>query len=410
MTTFVIVGASLAGAKAAETLRTEGFDGRIMLVGEEIDRPYERPPLSKGYLLGTDPRESAFVHEKGWYGSANVELLLGVRATNLDPATHTVTLDGFEDVVYDKLLLATGSRPRHIDVPGADLIGVRYLRTVSDSDRLVEALTPGASAVVIGGGWIGLETAAAAITHGGTAHLIEPGTLPLRKVLGDELAAVFARLHESHGLIFHHSSGVAAFEGASGTLTGVRMTDGTLLPASVAIVGIGIQPNVELASVAGLDVDNGIVTDAAFRTSAPDVFACGDVASCFNPLLGTHVRLDHWANALNSGPAAAKSMLGQDMSYDRVPYFYTDQFELSMEYGGYVAPGGYDQVVFRGDPSTYEFLAFWVKDGRVLAGMNVNIFDVQDDIANLVRAGYTGKSVDLTKLADPHVALADLVS
>jgi 3-phenylpropionate/trans-cinnamate dioxygenase ferredoxin reductase component len=408
MTGFVIVGASLAGAKAAETLRAEGFEGGITLVGEEPERPYERPPLSKGYLTGKDPRDKVFVHDQGWVGSANVELLLGVRATMLDPAAHVVTLDGFDPVHYDKLLLATGSRPRRLDVPGWDLTGVRYLRTLVDADNLVERLRPGATVVVIGAGWIGLETAAAAIERGATVHVVETDTLPLRRVLGDEVAEVFRRTHETRGVTFHFSTTVDSFIGSGGALSAVRLSDGTELPATVAVVGVGIQPNVELGGVGGLRIDNGIVTDEALRTSAPDVFACGDVASSFNPLIGSHIRVEHWSNALNGGPAAARSMLGQDVVYDRVPYFFTDQYDLGMEYSGYVTPGGYDRVVFRGDPAGAEFVAFWTSGGRVLAGMNVNVWDVQDDIQKLVRAGFGGTTVDLAKLADPQVPLADL--
>ncbi len=344
-----------------------------------------------------------------WYSENQVELLLGVRATMLDAGAHVLTLDGFDPVSYDKLLIATGSRPSRLNVPGADLTGVRYLRTIVDADVLVERIVPGTSVVLVGAGWIGLEIAAAAVERGATATVIERGTLPLQRVLGDEVAAIYAKKHESKGVTFHKDSNVASFEGSGGALASVRLTDGTEIPATLAVVGIGIVPNVELAVAGGLQVDNGIVTDASLRTSDPDIYACGDVASSMNPLIGKHLRLDHWANALNGGPAAAKSMLGQAVTYDRVPYAYSDQFDLGMEYAGYVEPGGYDSVVFRGDPSAYEFLAFWVKDGRVLAGMNANIWDVQGDIQNLVRAGYSGKSVDLAKLADPGTPLADLI-
>jgi len=414
MSVFVIVGASLAGAKAAETLRREGFDGRIVLIGAETARPYERPPLSKGYLNGTESREKAFVHEEGWYGSNDVELILGMEATDLDTGTHTLTLGGFEPLHYDKLLIATGSRPRQLDVPGADLSGVRYLRTIFDSDALVEHLQPGVRVVIVGAGWIGLETAAAAVNRGASALVVEMDSLPLRRVLGDEVAGIFANLHRAHGVDFRFESGVSELIGEVGSLSGVRLSDGTEVPADLAILGVGIVPNVELAARAGLEVDNGIVTDAALRTSAPDVYACGDVASSFNPLLGKRIRVEHWANALNGGPAAAKSMLGQEVAYDRVPYFFSDQYDLGMEYSGYAEPGGYDQVVFRGsteirDGKAPEFMAFWVREGRVLAGMNVNIWDVNPDVQELARAGYSGKSIDLDRLADPNVPLLDLL-
>jgi 3-phenylpropionate/trans-cinnamate dioxygenase ferredoxin reductase subunit len=415
MSVFVIVGASLAGAKAAETLRSEGFDGRIVLIGAETARPYERPPLSKGYLNGTESREKAFVHEEGWYGSNDVELILGMEATDLDTATHTLTLGGFEPLHYDKLLIATGSRPRQLDIPGADLSGVRYLRTIFDSDTLVEHLQPGRRVVIVGAGWIGLETAAAAVNRGASAMVVEMDTLPLRRVLGDEVAEIFANLHRAHGVDFRFGSGVSELIGEVGSLSGVRLSDGTEVPADLAILGVGIVPNVELAARAGLEVDNGIVTDAALRTSAPDVYACGDVASSLNPLLGKRIRVEHWANALNGGPAAAKSMLGQEVVYDRLPYFFSDQYDLGMEYSGYVEPGGYDQVVFRGgteirDGKAPEFMAFWVREGRVLAGMNVNVWDVNPDVQELVRAGYSGKTVDLDRLAEPNVPLLDLLS
>jgi 3-phenylpropionate/trans-cinnamate dioxygenase ferredoxin reductase subunit len=408
--TFVVVGASLAGAKAVETLRSEGYSGRLILVGEETDRPYERPPLSKGYLNGKEPREKAFVHDAEWYSQNDVELLLGVRATNLDAGAHVVTLDGFEPVTYTKLLLATGSRVRRLDVPGSDLIGVRYLRTLSESDALVDALKPGANVVVIGAGWIGLETAAAARNRGATVTVLEMDTLPLRRVLGDEVATIYRDLHEAHGVTFKFGAETREFRGQGGHLTGVLLADGTELPADVAIVGVGITPAVELAAVAGLTVDNGVVTDAALRTSDPDVYACGDVARSMNPLLGKAIRIEHWANALNGGKAAARSMLGQEVVYDRVPYFYSDQYELGMEYSGYAEPGGYDSVVFRGDVPARTFVAFWVSGGRVLAGMNANVWDVVDDIQKLVRAGYAGRAVDLTRLADPSVPLGDLLA
>jgi 3-phenylpropionate/trans-cinnamate dioxygenase ferredoxin reductase subunit len=413
--TFVIVGGGLAGAKAAETLRGEGFAGRVVLVCDETERPYERPPLSKGYLHGNDARDKAFVHDATWYAENDVELLLGMRATMLDTAQRLVTLDGFEPLHYDKLALTTGSRVRKLDTPGSDLTGVRYLRTLADADRLLESLKPQANVVIIGAGWIGLETASAARTHGAHVTIVETAKLPLQRVLGDEVGSIYAAVHRAHGVDFHFEAGLAEFVGQAGTLTGVRLTDGTLLPADVAVVGVGIAPNVELASAGGLTVDNGVVTDAALVTSDPNIYACGDVANSFNPMLGKHIRVEHWANALNGGKAVAKSMVGQDAVYDRVPYFYSDQYDFGMEYVGYVEPGGYDRVVFRGstdvvDGKAPEFLAFWVKDGRVLAGMNANIWDVQDDLQKLVRAGYAGRVVDLDALANPDVALGDLVS
>jgi 3-phenylpropionate/trans-cinnamate dioxygenase ferredoxin reductase subunit len=414
--TFVIVGASLAGAKAAESLRSEGFTGRIVLVGEETERPYERPPLSKGYLQGKDPRDKAFVHDEQWYAANDVDLVLGVRATGLDPAAHTVTLDGAEPLRYDKLLLATGSVVRHLDVPGSDNAGIHYLRTLAQADALLAGLRLGANVLVVGAGWIGLETAAAARAHGASVTVVELDTLPLRRVLGDEVAGIYADLHRAHGVTFHFGAQVREFGGMGGRLTHAVLADGTEVPADLAVVGVGIRPATELAEGAGLQVDNGVVTDAGLRTSDPDIYACGDVASSYHPLLDRRVRVEHWSNALNGGKAAGKAMLGQEVSYDRVPYFYSDQYDLGMEYAGFVGPEGYASVVFRGgsavvDGKAPEFVALWVDaEGHVLAGMNANIWDVQDDIQKLVRAGRAGQAVDLARLADSNVPLAEVVA
>jgi len=410
MTTIAIVGASLAGAKAAEGLRDNGFTGRVVLIGEETERPYERPPLSKGYLLGNEPRDKAFVHDVEWYGAHDVELLLGVRATDLHPVSHTLTLDGYEPLRYDKLLLATGSRVRRLDVPGTDLSGVRYLRTLPEADALIDHLRSATSVVVVGAGWIGLETAAAARTHGATVTVVELDSAPLRQVLGDEVATVFADLHRAQGVAFRFGTSVREIRGLGGQVRSVVLTDGTELPADVVIVAVGIQPAVELAVAGGLAVDNGVAVDAGLRTSDPDIYACGDVASVEHPLIGRRIRVEHWSNALNGGKAAALALLGQPLSYDRVPYLFTDQYDLGMEYAGFVPAGGYDSVVFRGDPEGGEFIAFWLSDGRVLAGMNVNVWDVQDQIQALVRAGYAGKAVDVARLTDPSVPLGDLAA
>jgi 3-phenylpropionate/trans-cinnamate dioxygenase ferredoxin reductase subunit len=412
---YLIIGASLAGAKAAQTLRDEGYTGRLVLVGEETERPYERPPLSKGYLAGKEPREKAFVHDAGWYPEHDVELILGRRATHLDVAAHTVNLDGVDELRYDKLLLATGSRVRTLDVPGSDVHGVRYLRTMDESVALLDRLRTGGNVVVIGAGWIGLEVAAAAREHGCTVTVVEKAPLPLHNVLGHEVAAVFRDLHEAHGVVFRFEAGVREFGAAGGQVSNVVLDDDTEIPADLVLVGVGIRPSTELAETAGLAVDDGVVTDASLRTADPDVYACGDVARFHSPLVGEQIRVEHWSNALNGGPAAARSMLGQTVAYDRVPYFFTDQYDLGMEYAGWVPPGGYDRVVFRGDPSivdgkTPEFVVFWTKEGRVLAGMNVNVWDVQDQIQALVRAGYAGTAVDLDRLADPSVSLESLVA
>lgn len=406
-TSFVIVGAGLAGAKAAETLRAEGFDGRIHLVGDEAERPYERPPLSKGYLTGSEPRESIFVHEEHWYADHQVELRTGTRAVGLHLGEHKLELDGGESLRFDKALLTTGSSPRSIDVPGADLDGVRYLRRVSDSDALLSGLSGGGRrVVVIGGGWIGLEVAAAARGHGNEVTVVEPQPTVLHAALGDELGAMFADLHRQHGVRLLLGDGVQLLHGSAGSVTAVETTSGQQLLADLVVVGVGARPNTELADSAGLSIDNGILVDKALRSSHPHVFAAGDVANAFHPMLGRHLRVEHWATALNGGPAAARSMLDQPVSYDRIPYFYTDQYDLGMEYSGAIGPEGYDQLVYRGDRDGRSFIAFWLKDGRVVAGMNVNIWDVTDSVQAIIRSG---APVDAQRLADTDWPLDDLV-
>jgi 3-phenylpropionate/trans-cinnamate dioxygenase ferredoxin reductase subunit len=404
--TFVIVGASLAGAKAAETLRAEGFGGRVVLVGEEAERPYERPPLSKGYLLGTDQREKVFVHDAGWYAEHDVDLRLDTRATGIGLAGREVELTGGERLRYDKLLLATGSVVRRLPVPGGDADGVLYLRRLADSERISAAIGAGEGRriVVVGGGWIGLEVTSAARQRGAEVTLDEMLDLPLQRVLGDELAGVFADLHRDHGVDLRLRTGVREIRSEGGRAT-VLLDDGAELPADAVVVGVGIAPATALAEAAGLEVDNGVLVDAALRSSDPDVYAAGDVANAFNPLFGTRLRVEHWANALNGGPAAARSMLGQDVVYDRVPYFFTDQYDLGMEYSGHAPPGRYDQVVYRGDVPGREFVSFWLADGRVLAGMNVNVWYVADAIQDLVRSN---RRVNTEKLADPDVPLPEV--
>ncbi|KUO02557.1 NAD(P)/FAD-dependent oxidoreductase [Streptomyces caeruleatus] len=405
-TALVIVGAGLAGAKAAQTLREEGFSDPVLLLGQESERPYERPPLSKGYLLGKDERDTVYVHPPQWYADHDVDLSLGTTVNAIDPAAHEVTLADGSRLGYAKLLLTTGSSPRRLPVPGADLDGVLYLRRLDDSDRIKETLASASRIAVIGAGWIGLETAAAARAAGVEVTVLERGELPLLRVLGREAAPLFADLHTDHGVDLRYGAQVAEITGADGRADGVLLADGSRIEADAVIVGIGITPNTGLAEAAGLEVDNGVRVDAHLRSSHPDVYAAGDVANAAHPLLGTHIRVEHWANALNQPQTAAKAMLGQDVSYDRVPYFFTDQYDLGMEYTGYVEPGGYDQVVFRGRRDTREFIAFWLFEDRVLAGMNVNVWDVTDPIRRLVTSG---RSVDATKLADTKVPLVDLL-
>jgi 3-phenylpropionate/trans-cinnamate dioxygenase ferredoxin reductase component len=396
--TFVLVGAGLAGATAAAALRAEGFAGRIVLLGAEPHPPYDRPPLSKAYLAGAADRASVFLHPESWYADQGIELRTATRVTALDRHAAEVVLDDGTRLRYDKLLLATGSVPRRLAVPGAELVDVRYLRSIDDSERLRADLSPGARVAVIGAGWIGLEVAAAARGAGADVVVLEQSDLPLLRVLGPEVAGVFADLHREHGVDLRFGTALAGLRPAG---------PGRAAQADVVLAGIGITPDTRLADAAGLAVDDGIRVSAQLRTSDPDIFAAGDVANADHPLLGRSIRVEHWANALNQPGTAARAMLGSDTGYDRLPYFFSDQYDLGLEYTGYVAPGGYDRVVVRGDSASREFIAFWCSDDRVLAGMNVNTWDVTGPIGDLVRSG---ARIDPARLADPAVPLADLLT
>ena len=402
--TFVIVGGGLAGAKAAQALREEGFDGRVVLLGEEDVAPYERPPLSKDYLRGDAGREAIWAQEDGWYEAHDVELRIGTRVAELALAASEVVLDGGERIGFQQLLLATGSAARRLPIPGAELDGVHLLRTVGDSDALRAALEPGVRVVVIGAGWIGCEVAASAKQRGAEVAMVAPEEVPLERVLGPEVGAVYREVHASHGVELVLGTGVEAIEG-SGSVSGVRTTGGRTLAADVVVVGVGAAPRTELAEAAGLEVQDGVVVDDRLRTSAPTVFAAGDIARAQHPLFGETVRVEHWGTALEQGPAAARNMLGRDLAYDRVPYFVSDQYDVGMEYAGHALT--YDRVVFRGDPSTFEFMAFWMRGDRVAAGMNVNVWDVNEDVQALIRSG---AAVSDDALRDPGVALGGLAA
>ncbi|GHJ98703.1 ferredoxin [Streptomyces sp. Y2F8-2] len=415
--TFVIVGGGLAGAKAAETLRAEGFSGRVILICDERDHPYERPPLSKGYLLGKEERDSVFVHEPSWYARNDVELHLGQSVDAIDRAAKTVRFgDDGTLVHYDKLLLVTGAEPRRLDIPGTDLAGVHHLRRLSHAERLKGVLTAlgrdNGHIVIAGAGWIGLEVAAAAREYGAEVTVIQSAPTPLHHVLGPELGELFAELHRDHGVRFHFGVRLTEIIGQDGMVLAARTDDGEEHPAHDVLAAIGAAPRVALAEAAGLELADpaqggGIAVDAALRTSDPDIYAAGDVASFHHPLFGTRLRVEHWANALNGGPAAARAMLGHEVTYDRVPYFFSDQYDVGMEYSGWAPPGTYDEVVIRGDAGKRHFIAFWLKEGRVLAGMNVNVWDVTDRIQKLIRERTV---VDPEALSDPGVPLESLTS
>ena len=396
----VVIGGGLAAAKAVETLREEGFDGAISLIGAEAERPYERPPLSKDYLQGKSTSDDLFVHPENWYADHGVDVHFGDAAVSIDRDSRTVSLASGESVAYDRLLLATGSRPNTLRIPGAELAGVFSLRRIGDSDQIRAAFADAKKLVVIGAGWIGLETAAAARAVGLDVTVLEFAPLPLQRVLGDELAGYFADLHRKNGVDLRTSVSVTSLEGTDGRVSAVRVGDESI-PADMVIVGVGISPNSELAAEAGLAVDNGITVDEKLRTSDPTIFAAGDVANAWNTALGAHIRVEHWDNAIRQGQLAAKSMLGEAVSYDWQPYFYTDQFDLGMEYVGFASVG--DDVVIRGDKASGEFIAFWLSDGVLTAGMNVNIWDVNDEIRALI-----GKAIDPSRLADPQIPLTEL--
>ena len=402
MDTFVIVGGGIAAAKAAEGLREGGFDGRILLYSAESHLPYERPPLSKGFLLGTEELETAFVHSQGWYDEHQVDLRLGTPVTGLDVGAHTVAT-GQESVGYDRLLLATGSTPRRLPIADDSGAPVAYLRTIEDSQRLKSALQQGQRLAIIGGGWIGLEVAAAARTAGCEVTVLEAAELPLVRVLGREVAEVFRALHEAHGVDLRTNVSVASVESRAGRAV-VRLADGESVAADLLVVGIGATPNTALAEGAGLDTANGVVVDQHLRTSHPDVFAVGDIANAYHPVLQRHLRVEHWDNAIEQGLTAARNMLGAEEAYARLPYFFTDQYDLGSEYVGSLGPDGYDQVVFHGDVPGRLFTAFWLKDSRVVAGMHVNDWDAIDPMRAIVTAG----QVDLDMLRDSSMPLDDL--
>ncbi len=400
---FVIIGGGLAGARTAERLRHSGYTGSIVLVGAEAHLPYERPPLSKKYLAGTADRKSLDIHDLQWYADHDVELRLGVPAVRLDRAAHHVILADDTRLSYGQLVLATGSRARHLHVPGSDADGILYLRDVEDSNAIGMALDGARRIVIIGAGWIGLEVAANARQRGLEVDMVESGRLPLLRVLGDELAQMFADLHRGHGVCLHPEASVANIEVADGRASGVTLGDGTRLPADLVVVGIGAQPNVELARDAGLEVDNGVLVDEYLRTSDPDIYAVGDIAAQAHPALG-RLRVEHWANARNQPVALAATATGTPTAYAKQPYFFTDQYDLGMEYRGYIPPGIEPTVVIRGDRETPKLLAFWLSPQcQVLAGMNVNIWDAADQINALMNAG----PVDPRRLADPGTPLEE---
>jgi 3-phenylpropionate/trans-cinnamate dioxygenase ferredoxin reductase subunit len=393
----VLVGAGLAAAHTIETLRERGYTEPITLIGDEAELPYERPALSKSYLQGKSGELQ--VHDSRWYAEHGVDVRTGTSAVGIDRDARLVRLDRAGPVPYRHLVLATGARPRTLGLPGADLPGVHTLRTRADSDRLRDALARDERWVIVGAGWIGLEVAAEARGAGRDVTVLEYAPLPLRRVLGDRLGRYFLQLHLGNGVDLRTGASVSGIEDTPAGLA-VRVGD-EVLDADAVVLAVGVSPNTELAAEAGLAVDGGVVVDEHLRTSDPHILAAGDVAAAHNTRLGRRLRVEHWDNAIRAGRLAASTILGAGAEYDWHPYFFTDQYELGMEYVGHSHPD--DQVVIRGSLLSGEFLAFWLGDGRVSAAMNVNLWDVNDDLRRLV-----GREIPPDRLTDPNIPLSDL--
>jgi 3-phenylpropionate/trans-cinnamate dioxygenase ferredoxin reductase component len=398
----VILGSGLAGASAAGALRTGGFGGEVVLIGKEPHRPYELPALSKGILLG-EASEPDWVHDEDFYPKNDIDLRLTTVIREIQLGDHVVVDDAGNRTQFDRLLLATGSRPRTLPIPGADLDGVRTLRTLDDSRALLPELT--GHVVIIGAGWIGCEVAAAARKHGAEVTVVERLELPLHQVLGDTIGAVFRDLHTEHDVQWRFGVGAAEFTG-DGRVDTVVLEDGTRLPANLVVVAIGAMPRVELAHRAGLALSDsvpggGVDTDASLRTSAADVYAAGDIAAHFHPRYGRRVRVEHWANAKDQGAHVATNLMGDSQPFTNSPYFFSDQYDLGMEVRGLANPFR-DELVVRGDLESREFIAFWLRDGAVHAAMNVNLWDDGDALQALVD--------NQTKVDPKQLQEADLAS
>jgi 3-phenylpropionate/trans-cinnamate dioxygenase ferredoxin reductase subunit len=402
--TLVIAGANLTGGGAAATLRQEGFDGRVVLIGAEPRAPYERPPLSKQYLRGEVSFEQALVRPPNFYDETDIETRFGVRATVVHAAEKVVGLEGGERVSYDKLLIATGGRNRRFPIPGLDLQGVYDLRTVDDCDRIRAESTPGRRAVVVGMGFIGSEVAASLRQLGVDVVVVERDPVPLRRVLGEEVGRVMEGIHRDHGATLIFEDTVAAFEGEGGRVGRVRTGHGRLIECDFVVMGLGIEPVTELLANTGAEIDNGIVVDEFCRTSVEGIYAAGDVANHYHPIFGRRIRVEHWQNALKQGPTAARSMLGKGDRYEEIPWFWSDQYDANLQYAGYHTE--WDELVVRGSMEERNFVAFYRKSGRVLAAVSVNR---GKDLRRSMRLIKAQRPVNTTKLRDPDVDLRTLV-
>lgn len=404
--TIVVIGAGLAGAKTVTELRALGFTGSLTLIGDEAHPPYERPPLSKEYLAGSSEFEDSLVHPRQWYADHNVDLRLSTSATAIDAAAHTVTLSDGSRLDYDALVLATGSSPRRSAAPGSDADGVLYLRTREDADAISAAAVKAKKLAIIGGGWIGLEVAAAAREAGAEVTVFELDHLPLARIIGDTVAEVFAGLHREHGVDLRTDSEAAEILVDNGHVTGVKLKDGSSVDADSVLVGIGAVPRVELAEAAGLAIEaGGVAVDSTLATSDPAIFAVGDIAAQEHPVLGRRIRVEHWATALNQPKAVARTLMGEATDFAELPYFFTDQYDLGMEYIGSVPRGVDAELVIRGDPASREFLGFYLDaDGAILAAIAVNVWDVIDEIKPLI---LSRKKVERSRLEDVAIPVAE---
>lgn len=376
----VVVGGGLAAGSAVTELRDAGYDGDLVVLAEEHHVPYERPPLSKAVLRGEKPVESAYVHPSSWYAEHDVVVRTGSRVTAIDPVGQTVSSEVGE-TPFSALLLATGSRVRTLPIEPTDRIEVRYLRSVDDATGLHDRLGPDRRLLVLGAGWIGMEAAASARQLGTAVTVVDPAEQPLLAVLGPEVGARFAAVHRDQGVDLRTRTALDHLDGGDAVLT-----DGSTVPVDTVLVGVGVVPNTELAEAAGLRVDNGVLVDSHLRTDHPAIYAAGDVANALHPVLGERVRVEHWQNALGQGRTAARALLGHPATYDDLPYFFTDQFDLGMEYFGHLGSGGFDELRLE-DGADGAFAAFWTRGDRLVAAMHVNQWDRSDELRDRVREG-----------------------
>jgi NADPH-dependent 2,4-dienoyl-CoA reductase/sulfur reductase-like enzyme len=377
----VIVGGGLAAGTAATELRAAGYDGDVVVFADEPHPPYERPPLSKDLLRSEKEPASTYVQPADWYAEHDVVVRTGTRVTVLDLDADTVHTDHGE-TPFSSLLLATGARPRRLPLEPTEAVEVRYLRSLGDALSLRDRLGPDHRLLVVGAGWIGMEVAASARQLGTAVTVVEPHEEPLLTVLGPDIGARFAAVHRAHGVDLRTGTSLDHLE-----RDGAVLTDGATIEVDTVLVGVGAVPNDDLATAAGLAVDNGVLVDAGLRTSHRRVFAAGDVANALHPLLGERIRVEHWQNAIGQGRAAAHALLGEDVAYRDVPYFFTDQYDLGMEYFGHPGSAGFDDLRIEDGPAEDAFAAYWSREGRVVAAMHVNEWDRSEELKQRVEEG-----------------------